>query len=72
MNNFKLRCTWIFYGLFQHCTFEEYIVTKTFVGPPRKTSYQECMELIARMRPVNHIQIQSDLDHLALRVERLQ
>jgi hypothetical protein len=72
MNNFKLLCAWIFYGLFQHCTFEEYKVTKTFVGPPRKTTYQECLELIDQMRPVNHTRIQNDLDHLTARVERLQ
>lgn len=46
MKNFL---TWIFYGLFVHCTLQEYNVICNFVGPPRKTMYQECQEIMARM-----------------------
>ncbi len=46
----KLWLAWIFYGLFPHCTFEQYKVIKNFVGPPRKTLYQEMSEEIAKAK----------------------
>lgn len=45
----KLWFAWIFYGLFPHCTFEEYKVIKNFVGPPRQTLYQEMSAELDKM-----------------------
>lgn len=45
----KLWLTWIFYGLFPHCTFEEYKVIKNFVGPPRQTLFQELSAKLDKM-----------------------
>jgi len=42
--------TWLFYGLYDVCSFKVYVHHKEFIGPPRRTFYQECMESLDRMK----------------------
>ena len=45
----KHLVTWLVYGLFFHTSFSQYKRSNEFVGPPQRSMFDQCNDILNRM-----------------------